>query len=744
MTPIKNLLPFTTVSLLLLTASLSCKKHDGDQPRGSKIQFTASIEGAASIKASGNTWDANDYIGIFSSSNANGAMSDVNKKYTTTGNGNFTATGADLMNYPADGSSLNFVAYYPYNASVTGNTYPVNVATQASPTAIDLMYSNNAAGYSQTSSANPNLIFTHRLSKIELTISSGTGVASTAGVAVAFQNFNTTASFDLSTGTLGAGATPANIAAKMQALGSGQLASAILLPLTDAGGKKIIFTLGTDIYIWTLPANSKFEAGKKYTYNIALEKSATGAVAVVLGTAPISNWTDIPRGDDVLLNANPPTGKMDWWRDARFGMFIHFGVYAQFGGLYRGYYQKVDDGAWLFNRMKVPVQEYMDTARNFNPINFNADDWARMAKDAGMKYIVVTAKHHEGFAMFDTKASNWSIMKASAYGKDIIKPLAEACQKYGLRLGLYYSQSQDWGNAGGSIGRRLMREGWPNPDSATIDAYTLAHNGSWDPYQTTKTFQDYFQNVSMPQVRELLTNYGKVSIIWWDTPRDISSANAKTLYDIANQLQPGIIQNDRLGGGFKGDYETPEQAIPNPSELVGKDWETCMTMNDTWGFRYDDHNWKTSDDLLRKLIDIASKGGNFLLNVGPKPNGEFPQESIDRLAAIGKWTKLYGEAVYGTQASPVSDVSWGRITAKNINNATTLYLAVFNWPANGTITVEGLTNNAINATLLNGSNANLQLSQNGTTLTISGLPAVAPDKVASVIAVRLNGIAPKK
>lgn len=447
-----------------------------------------------------------------------------------------------------------------------------------------------------------------------------------------------------------------------------------------------------------------------------------------------------------LLHAFAQTSdaKMEWWRDARFGMFIHFGVYAQFGGIYQGHEQKVKNGEWLFNRMKVPVQEYKDTAKNFNPKNYNADEWVRMAKNAGMKYIVITAKHHEGFALFDTKASDWSIMKASPYGKDMLKPLAEACRKHGLKLGFYYSQSQDWGNPGGGTGFRNMIQGWNNPDSARIDAYAKAHKGSWDPAQQTKTYEEYFRTVAMLQVKELLTNYGDIAVIWWDTPMNANNSLTKEMFDLVNKLQPHIIHNDRLRApGEPGDFKTPEQKIPNLSELDGKDWETCMTMNNTWGYRKSDHNWKSSKELIQKLVDIASKGGNFLLNIGPKPDGSFPEASVERLAEIGQWMKKYGDAIYGTRANPVNTVDWGRITAKDINGKTSLYVSVFNWPKDGKLTLSGLSNKAISASLM-GEKSKLLIQQKNGELQIGNLPKNAPHDAATVIEIKLDGMAPKK
>src|SRR2546423_6155185 len=202
--------------------------------------------------------------------------------------------------------------------------------------------------------------------------------------------------------------------------------------------------------------------------------------------------------------------RMKWWREARFGMFIHWGVYSVPAGVYKG--QKINRiGEWIMNRGKIPVAEYQAFAKEFNPVNFNADEWVKMAKDAGMKYIVITAKHHDGFAMFKSNASKWNIVDATPYGKDVLKQLAAACKKNGIRLGFYYSHAQDWNNPGGAASRKPASEGWANPDSAAIDAYTEAHNGHWDPVQTTKSFSQYIDDVAVPQVKELLTNYGDVA-----------------------------------------------------------------------------------------------------------------------------------------------------------------------------------------------------------------------------------------
>ncbi|MDP4208998.1 MAG: alpha-L-fucosidase [Bacteroidota bacterium] len=429
--------------------------------------------------------------------------------------------------------------------------------------------------------------------------------------------------------------------------------------------------------------------------------------------------------------------RMQWWREARFGMFIHWGVYAVPAGVYNGHEMRRGGGEWIMNRSKIPVAEYQQYAKQFNPVKYDADAWVKMAKDAGMKYIVITAKHHDGFAMFKSSASKWNIADATPYGKDVLKPLAEACKKYGIKFGLYYSQAQDWNNPGGSAARKVATEGWLNPDSAAIDAYTKEHNGHWDPAQTTATMGEYIDKVAVPQVKELLTNYGDISVLWWDTPTNMTDEYAQKLQDVL-KLQPNIITNDRLKRpNFPGDTKTPEQKIPDLSELDGKDWETCMTMNGTWGFKSFDHNWKSTETFIRNLVDIASKGGNYLLNIGPKADGEFPQESIDRLKAMGEWMKVNGEAIYATKASPLKPLAWGRCTRKDTKQGTTLYFSVFNWPADGKLVISDLKNQVVSSTLL-ATGAKLKTLVTSTGLTIS-VPAKAPDAVASVIKIEVKG-----
>jgi alpha-L-fucosidase len=429
--------------------------------------------------------------------------------------------------------------------------------------------------------------------------------------------------------------------------------------------------------------------------------------------------------------------RMKWWREARFGMFIHWGTYAVWGGVYHGKEQTRGGAEWIMNRCKIPVAEYQQVAATFNPVKYDPESWVLLAKQAGMKYIIITSKHHDGFAMFKSNASKFNIVDFTPYKKDALEALAKACKKHGMKLGFYYSQAQDWNNPGGAVSRKLAADGWDNPDSARIDAFTAANKGHWDPAQITSTMDEYMEKVAIPQVKELMTNYGEVAVLWWDTPTNMTDENVLKLQALL-KLQPQIITNDRLKRpNFLGDTGTPEQKIPGADEVNGKDWETCMTMNGTWGFRTSDDKWKSTETLIHNLCDIASKGGNYLLNVGPDALGQIPQPSIERLQAIGSWMKVNSEAIYATKASPLGTLPWGRCTQKEQNGNTVLYFSVFDWPKDGKLVIPGLNQAAVSAKILDGG-ASLKFADSPAGMVIQ-VPEKAPDTVASVIKVIIKG-----
>lgn len=405
-----------------------------------------------------------------------------------------------------------------------------------------------------------------------------------------------------------------------------------------------------------------------------------------------------------------PADKMAWWKEARFGMFIHWGLYSIPAGEWNNRQTKIGETTeWIQSYMKIPVADYKSLAARFNPTLFNADDFVLVAKEAGMKYIVLTSKHHEGFAMFKS-SDPFNVVDATPYKKDIVKALAVACKKYGMHFGLYYSQAQDWNHPGGA-----------------------ACSGHWDAAQEG-SFDKYLDEVAVPQINEILSVY-KPEILWWDTPCEMTSERAAKFAPILAQY-PGLIVNNRLCEGISGDLDTPEQFIP-ATGFPGRNWESCMTMNTTWGFGANDHNWKSAEVLVRNLIDIASKGGNYLLNVGPAASGVIPAPSIDRLKEVGAWMKVNGEAIYGTTASPFNKLDWGRCTIKKVGKRNLIYLHVFDFPGDGILRIPGLGCKVNHAFPLKNRNQKLYFKLEGNYLNIN-VSDVVREKYASVIVLETN------
>jgi len=408
--------------------------------------------------------------------------------------------------------------------------------------------------------------------------------------------------------------------------------------------------------------------------------------------------------------------RMEWWREARFGLFIHWGLYAQPAGEWKGE-QIAGISEWIMARAKIPVKEYEKLAETFNPVKYNAEEWVTLAKNAGMKYIVITSKHHDGFAMFHSQASKYNIVDATPFDRDPLKELAEACKKHDMRLGFYYSQAQDWHEPGGTF--------WNIEDGGT----------HWDPDLEREPLMNYIEGKAVPQVKEILENYGGLDILWWDTPRGMTEKAAQVLQEVAGQY-PQMLVNNRLYRPWPGDFTTPEQHVP-PTGL-DYDWEVCMTMNTSWGYKHYDDNWKSSQKLIRMLVDIASKGGNLLLNVGPTAEGLIPEPSVERLKEIGKWMAVNSESVYGTGASPFFKLPWGRCTVKETQKGTTLYLHVFNWPGDKVLRVPGLKSKVKTAYLLSDKEQLLSFEPDGGDLLVH-VPNEAPDPVNTVIVVETRG-----
>jgi alpha-L-fucosidase len=401
--------------------------------------------------------------------------------------------------------------------------------------------------------------------------------------------------------------------------------------------------------------------------------------------------------------------RMHWWREARFGLFIHWGLFSAAGGTWHG--QRTPWlGCWMQSSLKIPKEEYAaELLPKFTGKHFDAGFIAQLAKDTGAKYIVPITKHHEGFCLFDSKVTDFKITNTPAK-RDWIREMVDASRARGLNVGFYYSQNLDWHHTG---------KGW--------------------------TADRYFDELVMPQIDELLSGYGKVSVLWFDIPGGVINADrAQRLVAMVKRLQPEIVMNNRLGGGSRGDFQTPEQYIP-PNGIPGQDWETCQTLNGTWEYTHYDRNWKSTTTLVRELIDTVSKGGNYLLNIGPKPDGTVPQSSIDTLRAIGGWMKVHSDSIYGTTASPFPrQLPWGRCTQKDLGNGVTrLYLHIFRWPFDSTLRVPALENDVSSVALLSEPGAGpLSYTKDANGSLLVQLPISEPNDYATVVTLDVKG-APK-
>jgi alpha-L-fucosidase len=426
--------------------------------------------------------------------------------------------------------------------------------------------------------------------------------------------------------------------------------------------------------------------------------------------------------------------RMQWFREARFGMFIHWGLYSILAGRWDG--KEVPGiGEWIMNNASIPVAQYQALAARFNPTQFSAAGIVGLAKSAGMKYIVITSKHHDGFAMFDSKVNPFNIVQATPFKRDPLKELATECRRQGVKLGFYYSQDQDWTAPGGAAYKR---------DDHQPPSY------HWDPAQNG-SFATYLETKAIPQIQELLTHYGEFpAIVWFDTPtKDMTPDLAGKVVTVLNQ-HPKLIWNNRLGGGYRGDTETPEQYIPAQG-YPGRDWESCMTMNDTWGYKVDDTNFKSTETLLRNLIDIASKGGNYLLNIGPMATGEVPQPEVVRLHEMGKWLAVNGEAIYATHPTLFGDEAGSFSTTekgedgkpkfvptwkwRSTTTANRIYIHFFEWPGTK-FHLSKVPRQVTGAWLLaDAAHSPLKVTRTAEGIDVT-LPASAPDPIASVLVLK--------
>jgi alpha-L-fucosidase len=435
--------------------------------------------------------------------------------------------------------------------------------------------------------------------------------------------------------------------------------------------------------------------------------------------------------------------RMRWWREARFGMFVHWGLYSGLAGTWEGKPVGTRGGMeWIQERVKADTEMYAKRAIPlFQPKPGFAREWARLAKQAGCRYVVFTSKHHEGFALHDSKVGDYDA--GSVLKRDLVKEIVSAVRAEGLKVGYYHSVI-DWHHDQYEYGRSKQ----------------LPHPLKGKPYPNGQRDHGKYVAYLHAQVDELVSNYGPVDILWWDySSQDFQGEEAWRAFELVDKVrskQPKIIMNNRLfripEAGFSGmgtaaiaprldpkygDFITPEQHIP-ATGMPGVDWETCMTMNTTWGYSEHDQAWKSNETLIRNLIDIASKGGNYLLNIGPKADGGVPAESVQAMQAIGAWMKVNGESVYGTMAGPLEKLEWGRCTQKRGRNGRTrLYLQVFDWPGDGKLVVPVAAGLSASAFLLaDRKRLAVTAGEQETTIAVAN---DAPDRTVTVVVLEFDG-----
>jgi alpha-L-fucosidase len=448
----------------------------------------------------------------------------------------------------------------------------------------------------------------------------------------------------------------------------------------------------------------------------------------------------VPASHSAEVDCTGRTNHMEWWRDARFGMFVHWGLYSGLAGEWDGKsIGSTGNMEWIQQRVKADTDTYAAQAiPRFKPKPGFAKEWAQLAKAAGCKYLVFTTKHHEGFALHDSKVSDFDA--GSVLHRDLVREIVDACRAEGLRVGFYHSVID-----------------WHHPQFAYADSEEIPHPLRGQPYPNGSRNQQEYIKYLHAQVNELVSNYGPVDILWWDYSvpdfQGEQAWGASELMELVHRKQPAAIMNNRLyrlpdagwSGTAKGgpgaaldpkfgDFMTPEQHVPD-NGMPGVDWETCMTTNTTWGYSKYDHDWKSANKLIETLIEVVSKGGNFLLNVGPTADGTIPPESVERLQEVGHWLDVNGESIYRASASPIPKPDWGRVTYKPREGL--MYLHVLEWPNDGRLKVKGLPGQVSSATLLGG-NLDLAVTHESNS-TLIQLPDAHEGQFPKVVRLQMAG-----
>lgn len=414
--------------------------------------------------------------------------------------------------------------------------------------------------------------------------------------------------------------------------------------------------------------------------------------------------------------------RAQWFTDARYGMFIHWGVYSGAEGIWKGEKLRNNNNyaEWIYYRNRIAREEYTTLLNRFDWEKIDPEEWVLLAKKAGMKYVTLTAKHHDGFALWDSQVSDYDVAEFTSPKRDIVKELSEACQKHGLKLGLYYSHWVDW-----------------------------EHPQAWDHSKeiygiTAQDYDQYWQTKVIPQMKELLTNYGEIDIMWFDmwihhSQTCVTKEQLLQLKGVIRELQPNCLVNSRLGLSIEEDSDIDYKTLGDNQLGSTKEefpWQSPATVAHSWGFHALEKQWKSTTTLLQSLIGNVSLNGNMMLNIGPRANGDVPYEIEERLLAMGSWLKVNGESIYGSQAFDLvkDQHDWGKITCKRLpDGSTRLYLHVFNWPLSHQLPVTGIIDKPVKAYLL----ADLEKSEipfeNTEAMTVLQLPEAQPDPFVSVV-----------
>jgi alpha-L-fucosidase len=428
-------------------------------------------------------------------------------------------------------------------------------------------------------------------------------------------------------------------------------------------------------------------------------------------TQPVNIETEISVQNEVKEQP------LDWFREAKFGMFIHWGPYSGLAGEWKGQKQTENQAEWIMKYLKIPVNEYREMAHKMNPVIFNAKEWVQLAKATGMKYIVITAKHHDGFAMYHSGVTKYNIVDWTPFGRDPLKELSDACAEEGIKFCVYYSHREDWDHPGG------YGNDWD-------------YDNDWgDNLFPQEKFRKYLEEKAKPQLQELLTNYGPIGLVWFDRGM-YTQEQGLEFVKLVKDIQPSCLINSRVGNynqELLGDYQSMSDNGMPPGGIE-EYWEAPMTLNRTWGFRKSDTLWKSPETVIQRLVEIVSRGGNYLLNIGPTGEGEIPEATVDIFNKVGPWIKRNTESIYGTTVSPFPEIPWGYATVKGTN----VYLFVRDWPKDGVLTLYGMKNSVKSARLLIDKSLTLSFNQTGNTTSFN-LPLTPPDKPITVLVLEIEG-----